>query len=669
MLLSHFIIVTILFVPTKLIAQNPSGGYGPGGGSGGGITSVSSLPATCTPGTTANVTLSVAPFQEYQCGPLANQWFPFNPSLVISPISYGAKWDVKAVTDATFTNTSNTVTCPNSDCNFTSADLGKIVFGTTFPASMTIGCNGASCGSVILPQGFICTINNANSIAVGTTYPACAVDNATGGCTGGVSPNCALLWGTQDDSAAINAAAAAAWTATSCKTLMFPSGMAFFTVPSGGLLNVTVPPGSPCAGSLSATVGIADITQQGAQVAGQGSGTSVLVPLPTVNFANCTGGHSGTACIAGPPNWFAHDWGVWGFGQADNGTTHANDLIEFAGVAGPCTATAAWNMSFSAWETSSVTSKGFNIGSGCAVLYASNIVSEAFGNTNCSVGVPGAIMDITALDCFGSSGSSTGAASMVASGLVNSTGGFYWGVNQSSTSSAALELVGSSATLNSFGDDIQGPANGNNNFTVWMNAINNTVTLSGSNVNETNTSGVGDFLFFCPSSVTSCTINSYASQLTASGAHMAMFFKTGTPTFNFFDACSNTFTQGGVANSPLNVYGTCSITGTTLITGNVAQSAGWGTTAAISAPSGDSHVFTFTVTSSGTGQAANPTLAVTFPTAYLVAPSGCSAIQIGGTGAIADLTTTTGPSATAVTYTWNATPVAASTYIIQGKCQ
>src|SRR5260370_2897518 len=46
----------------------------------------------------------------------------------VSPLSYGAKWDVQFFGDATFTNGRTTITCP--DCNFTKSDVGKIAFAT-----------------------------------------------------------------------------------------------------------------------------------------------------------------------------------------------------------------------------------------------------------------------------------------------------------------------------------------------------------------------------------------------------------------------------------------------------------------------------------------------------------------------------------------------------------
>lgn len=584
----------------------------------------------------------------------------------VNPLAYGAKWDVKAVTDCTFTNASNVVTCPSTESKFTtSATLGQIAFGTTGPVALTTGCNGATCGSVVVPLGFICTITNDGSISIGTTFPGCAVDNATATCTPSVSTLCSLIWGTQDDSAAIQNAAAAAWTGNSCKTLEFPSGMAFFTVPAGGLLNVTIPAGSPCAGSR-----ISDMTQGGAQVAGQGSSTSVLVPLPSVNFANCTGGQSGTACIAGPPNWIAHDAGVWGFSQSDSGTTHANNLIEFYGLNPACTATAAWNMDFSGWETASTNSQGFVISYGCGTLYASNVTSEGFGNTNCAF-TSGGILTVTAMDCFGSSGGAGGASLLLNMGnVINSTGSNYWGVNASIVGSAAVKTAGiGGGTFNSFSDTVIGATNGNNNNAIYFNSPTPTFNLSGTTVQESNSVGTGNSqLINCPSQV--CTINAFASNFKAVGTKMAMFTNG---TVNFVDACSNSFVQGSIANtSTINSYGSCSVTGTNIAASNLVLSAGWGASAAWTSLTGATQSIQGTITNTGAGQAANPTITYTFPTPYpLQPPAFCSAYQVGGTQAILAATEFLTPSAltkTGVTFTYNGTPTVNLTEVIQILC-
>jgi hypothetical protein len=652
-------------------------GYGPQnrqvvtlGGAGGGITSVASLPATCTPGVTAPVSLTIngIGYGIFRCI-APNVWAPDDPQQSISPLAYGAKWDVKGVSDASMTITSNTVTCPNANCNFTSADLGKIVFGTTYPNNQNSSCTGAGCGSVIVPQGFICLINNANSINVGTTYPGCAADNATASCTQASSTLCGLVWGTQDDSAAIQSAAAAAWTGTSCKGLQYPSGLAFFTVPAGGLLNVTVPGGGPCGSK------ILDTTQAGPMVYGQGAGATVLVPLPSTSFANCTGGQSGTACVAGPAGWMGHDWGINGYGQANNGTTHANNLIEFYGFAATLTGTSAWNMAFSTWDqsTGSTSSQGFVLGNSttAGVVYASNIVSEGFANTPCAVSAASNnTLTMSGMDCFGSSAGTNGASLVVSpnGGTINSTGGQYWGINNTTAASAVL-TKGAGGTFNSFSDTIAGSGTAGNLYAVRMNGSGTiSVNFGGSKVTMSSSAGSTSPALSCVSQT--CNVSVYATPLAAIGAS-AQLFNNQSGTFNLFDACSNTYTQGGVASSAINIFGGCSITGTPITAAKLVLSAGWGASAAWTALSGATQSIQGTITNTGAGQAANPTITYTFPTPFLQAPAFCSAYLVGGTQVPSAATlflTPSALSATSVTFTYNGTPTVNLTEVVQILC-
>lgn len=143
--------------------------------------------------------------------------------------------------------------------------------------------------------------------------------------------------------------------------------------------------------------------------------------------------------------------------------------------------------------------------------------------------------------------------------------------------------------------------------------------------------------------------------------------------------CTNNFTGTGVFNAltpsstgwsgPGGLGGTYFVSnqGTALVIGNVAVSAGWGTTAAVTSPSGFNQHFRFTITASGTGQAANPTVTVTLPNALPAATTSCTLQQTGGTGAFTMMLQTS-LSATAPIFTLQGTPTAAATYIYDGVC-
>jgi hypothetical protein len=101
--------------------------------------------------------------------------------------------------------------------------------------------------------------------------------------------------------------------------------------------------------------------------------------------------------------------------------------------------------------------------------------------------------------------------------------------------------------------------------------------------------------------------------------------------------------------------------------GELALSAGWGSTAAASAVAGTGQTCQWTITASGTGQAANPTitdtLTNTLPSTLIV----CEIRMVGGTGT-ATLINQTTLSATAPIFTFGGTPGAGSTYLVVRRC-
>lgn len=149
---------------------------------------------------------------------------------------------------------------------------------------------------------------------------------------------------------------------------------------------------------------------------------------------------------------------------------------------------------------------------------------------------------------------------------------------------------------------------------------------------------------------------------------------TGTTITNagtIFDDGGNTFptTGAGVYSGAGAYIGQASTTfNSTIVTApKLVLSAGWGSTAAVTALSGGNSPIGFTVTNSGTGQGASPTITYTFPTPYLVAPLSCTATQTGGTNST-NAFTSSSLSATGVTFTYGTTPTAADTEIVQVTC-
>jgi hypothetical protein len=107
----------------------------------------------------------------------------------------------------------------------------------------------------------------------------------------------------------------------------------------------------------------------------------------------------------------------------------------------------------------------------------------------------------------------------------------------------------------------------------------------------------------------------------------------------------------------------------TLASGAFILGAGWGSTASIAitnATSKDS-AYTVTITTGGTGIAANPTLQITFADGTWTTVPVCSEIQSGGNDIFAD-TTVTARSATSYTYQYNGTPTTGKTYELTQTC-
>jgi hypothetical protein len=142
--------------------------------------------------------------------------------------------------------------------------------------------------------------------------------------------------------------------------------------------------------------------------------------------------------------------------------------------------------------------------------------------------------------------------------------------------------------------------------------------------------------------------------------------------------CQETWVKDD-ATKTLNVNGTLrgalsiSDQGTSCANGNLALSAGWGSTATVTGAAGTGQTCQFTLTSAGTGQAVNATITDTLPTALPTANTVCTAQLTGGTGMAALsgaglFINQTTLSATAPAFTFPGLPAAGSTYFVVIKC-
>jgi hypothetical protein len=159
---------------------------------------------------------------------------------------------------------------------------------------------------------------------------------------------------------------------------------------------------------------------------------------------------------------------------------------------------------------------------------------------------------------------------------------------------------------------------------------------------------------------------------TATGANNQLF--TDGATDKIFDDCGNTFTNGTTANTITagTYFNSCSVTGTTITAAKLVLSGGWGASAAWTALSGNTRLVQGTITNTGAGQGASPTITYTFPTPFInVSSVVCSVSQVGGTQAVLAATAIWPPSSlttTGVVFTYPGTPTVNLTEIVQISC-
>jgi len=266
-----------------------------------GITLVSSIPATCTPGSTPMIQLTTTPFGLYTCTG-TNVWSRSSaPNNVIDPTAFGAKFDGKVFygnnSSIVITSGSPTVTCNN--CNFTAADVGK-----QFTAS-----SGGVGGVAASYQGVFAIPNSPTTIlAVNSATSITISRNATVSCTTG----CEIAYATNDD-AALDAAEAAWQALPVCGTIVLPAGTT--AVLKGHFNN----PGTAC---LNQTTSI----DYNALIYGQGQGSTQIGLFAGFDSTTCTGG-GGDVCFFGYNQAVVNNLAFNGFGAGNTGFGSAKKLL------------------------------------------------------------------------------------------------------------------------------------------------------------------------------------------------------------------------------------------------------------------------------------------------------------------------------------------------------
>jgi hypothetical protein len=170
------------------------------------------------------------------------------------------------VIDAT-SNSTSTITCPNSDCNFTSTDFfGNPVMKTGQKIWATTKGTNAGIGFLIYTT-YVCPVTTvqsftANSVVLGTA------------CTASGSANVALYWG-DDDGAALHGLDAT----VGCSTVYLPDPgpNALFMLDSRGFFT-TAPPTSTCNQNITTSVGAPAPALVGSGTVGASSSAIMITP-------------------------------------------------------------------------------------------------------------------------------------------------------------------------------------------------------------------------------------------------------------------------------------------------------------------------------------------------------------------------------------------------------
>lgn len=462
--------------------------------------------------------------------------------------------------------TNNSPTVTSVTMNFVAADVGKHIF--------TIDSDGL----VKL---------NTTILSVQSTTSLTANANATATQSNDVIAICS------DDTSALQAA----WASAAGATLVLPSGNSCISAQPfySSATNV------PATGSYS--------------VQGQGPGTTILF-MPSFAWSSCTIGCFYGIAVSGFDSASFHYWGgvndirLTGLGNyfsGQNGTSLFNTSsaggaiyrrIVLSGWCGPSgfvgmtlqNESAAYDLNFqpqpSLWCANQPNGVSGLIVVGPHVLVTNPIIAYTNGR---GITFASGVTDVTLVGgLITSTGNSPGNNPHAGIGLLNAQGIRIYGtqVTEGANSTGCLDVDGTS--------------------TAWL------------------------FGFHCTTTATSDTGENVASGGILHLHGVINTITNGTGVTNagaVFDDCGNSlgsYSGGG------GFFGSCSASGTTQITGNIALTSGWDTSS-VTAASGNSQREQFTITLAGTPFGPG-VITVTFPTPFFAAPL-CALADVGGTAA------------------------------------
>lgn len=641
----------------------------------GGITQVATLPATCTAGTSQPVSITgalVIGGVSFGAGTVfycdsTNHYSPVSQGSGAGPIvgwylgpqcppsnaaqCFNTPANTQVDNTATWTNAGSTITVTSGV--FTAADVGKQAWGYSSTYLNEGGCNPfqpqPAANYITLTHLTVATFVDSNHITLSGT----PVNPSLGAGTG------CFIWGSPDDAGA--AALEAAYdVATSCPRVTLSAGYYLFTAPhftSQPNACNTAPEvyfvgASSLFGNLWYAVGI--------DLEGRGVGaTKIYLPPDFPQSGLCNSGLTASACFNVPVEGKFHDFAI-SSGSGRGSIPSAKSLIA-VGVGSL--------ENFTCDGVSSVAAGGtFGI-----EVHAQAQLQQVNASACGTVGfhimsdtgpvVGGIVYTWPAANCYRCSSDNSAATANIQLEQNSSFGcrSCQTFGNQGGTGFAQWRNLGGELWID---NSVMGYQESSTTATTaYACATNAGCILHASHVtmgkgsSATTTNGIQ-----CLVACTNYLDNSY---ITAFGAGNTGWLQdvAGSKTF---DLGGNTLLGGATVNGAL--IGEAFSANLTIVTAaKTVLSAGWGSTAAVTALSGGDFPIQFTITNSGTGQGASPTITYTFPTALAVSPFSCAATQVGGTNATGTFTTSA-LSGTGATFTFSLTPTAASTEIVNVNC-
>jgi hypothetical protein len=535
-----------------------------------------------------NVTIQTQKTCQAVIGNACATWGAGGINLGPTMFTVAGKFDAKYVLDASWSNGSSTITCPNNDCNFNVlVDNGKDCYG-----------NDTLTGNNQVPRGTL-TVITAQSATCST---------ATGNPTGGGQ----FAWCTNDDAAWVSA-----W-----GQVMASQGPAGIYAPNGG----TCITKNPMLDTRTAINWLPVFVSGGL--------TQFFPEAAAFDFTTCSGPNNG--CIWDPKQTGASQANLPQYSKLSNIAVQGLNF-------NVCGASASGKSAIVLRRVEGNNFWIWNWCQGAGGFTGANVISpNSITNLDVQAGATGIAISgnssnaMTWLTTSYCGSIVTQCLVVGANAILVSKGSFWLGC----TTQCVVVSAGGTAYFD--GDQMFG-ASGNQYVDVAGTAF----LL---NVNETASNNNGHAI------LTRATGKVYV--------HNSFISETGTSGIAF----NVNLTPGGsIINQGGNtLVGTDQ---TALTTAMVVPSAGWGTTATVTAPSGSPSSnptrFAFTVNSSGTGQAANPTLALTYPNVGSTPTWTCK--QVGGTQAISQISGENTANTTTMTLTYNGTPVAGNNVVI--NCQ